>query len=174
MAIAWYVVRSATRQEARAERGLREQGFAVYLPCRTRFVSHARKREAKKVPLFPGYLFVGIDHESQSCGEVNDTDGVHKLVSVSGYHGEPAEIPQLWVTAVLVHEVFGTFDATVSSRRRFEGKKGDKVEITGGCFIGRLATLMTDVGAADKKTRVELHGLGGGKMPVDTDQLRAA
>lgn len=172
--LTWYVARTATRREHAAERGLREQGFAVYVPCRMRWVRHTRTKTAKADPLFVGYLFVGIDHDAdQSCAEVNATEGVHKLVSMS-FDGPPAPIPERWVTHFLLAEIFGAFDETRRTGRRFTGERGMTVKITGGQFIGYLATLLGDVGPADRKVRVELQGMGGGKLPIDTDRLKAA
>lgn len=173
MQLTWHVARTATRLETRAERGLQEQGFLVYLPRRIRKVRHARRTEAKAVPLFPGYLFVAVTAEEQ-WAQVNDTDGVHRLLTGSGENGPPAKIPSSWIVALLVEELFGAFDQSRGSQKRFTGSQGMKVEITGGHFIGRLATLIGEAGPTDRQVRVELHGIGGGKMKVDTGQLKAA
>jgi transcription antitermination factor NusG len=171
--LSWYVVRSATRRESAAERGLCEQGFAVYLPCLARWRRHAGVKAKVRRPLFQGYLFVGIDHDRQSFAQVLDTDGVHAFVSAPGAGGMPAEIPLQWVTDVLVSEIFGAFDETIPSRARFRGFKGERVQISGGQFLGFLAALLEDTDEK-KKVRVELQGLGGGKMKVDVAHLRAA
>ena len=81
--LTWYAVRSATRMEMKAERHLREQGFPAYAPCLTRWVRHARSTQPKRQPLFTGYLFVGIDHATQSCATVSGTEGVCNIVSVT-------------------------------------------------------------------------------------------
>jgi hypothetical protein len=47
------------------------------------------------------------------------------------------------------------------------------MQITNGQFIGYLATLLNDVGADDKKIRVEINGIGGRKMPISAILLRA-
>jgi transcription antitermination factor NusG len=171
--LAWYVIRSATRREATAERELRAAGFPVYLPCLTRWRRHAGVKEKIRRPLFPGYIFVGIDHARQSFAQIRGVDGVHALVSKPGLDGAPAEIPLHWVSQVLVAEIFGAFDETIPSRVRFRGLKGERVQIAGGQFVGFLAALLEDTGDK-KKVRVELQGLGGGKMKVAVDHLRAA
>lgn len=172
--LVWYVVRSATRREKHAERGLREQGFEVYLPCLTRWRRHAGKKDRVQGPLFPGYLFVAIDHSRQSCLQVNDTDGVYGMVSITSCNGEPVPVPEHLVVALREAEAIGKFDKTLSTDARFTGFRGQRVHITGGQFIGYLATLLQDVGASDKKARVSLEGLGGGKMPVNVHHLKAA
>jgi transcription antitermination factor NusG len=172
--LTWYVLRASTRMELRAETGLREQGFQAYAPCRTRWVRHAGRKEPKRQALFEGYLFVGIDHATQSCRQVADTDGVCQILSVTGRNGEPVPIPQRWVTLILAAEIHGAFDETIRTNRRFTGQKGERAHIAGGQFIGYLAELLQDVGVGDKKVRVELLGLGGGKMKVDAEHLKAA
>ena len=60
----WYAVVSELRQEKRAALAIGDKlrdrdpyrDLAVYLPCETRFVRHARKREIVTRPLFPRYL----------------------------------------------------------------------------------------------------------------------
>lgn len=53
--LTWCSLRSATRMEKKAERHLREQGFAAYMPALTHWVRHARTKEAKRQALFPGW-----------------------------------------------------------------------------------------------------------------------
>jgi hypothetical protein len=77
------------------------------------------------------------------------------------------------VSGKLAAEVFGVFDQTISSSKRFRASRGLKMQITNGQFIGYLATLLNDVGADDKKIRVEINGIGGRKMPISAILLRA-
>lgn len=58
---AWYVVQTQPNGEARAEAHLRRQGFRTYLPRYLRSRRHARKTQMVPRPLFPRYLFVGLD-----------------------------------------------------------------------------------------------------------------
>jgi transcriptional antiterminator RfaH len=62
----WYVVQTQINAEAKAARNLLRQGFAIYLPRYLKRRSHARKIEKVPAPLFPRYLFVQIDLETQS------------------------------------------------------------------------------------------------------------
>ncbi len=59
----WYVFVTQTHKEYLAVEQLRAQSFDVFLPMHMKTVSHARKRVTKRVPLFPGYGFVGFDPE---------------------------------------------------------------------------------------------------------------
>ena len=57
----WYVVHTQPNGEGRANLNLRRQGFATYLPRYARRRRHARRQETVQRPLFPRYLFVGLD-----------------------------------------------------------------------------------------------------------------
>ncbi len=76
----WYVARSLSRQEARAEFHLLLQGFRVFLPWMTKTVRHARKLRTIKSPLFPTYMFVALDPARDPWRSVNGTFGVASLI----------------------------------------------------------------------------------------------
>jgi transcriptional antiterminator RfaH len=76
----WYVVHTQPNGEARADLNLRRQGFATYLPRYARRRSHARRNEVVKRPLFPRYLFVGLDLARERWRAIHSTFGVNRLV----------------------------------------------------------------------------------------------
>jgi transcriptional antiterminator RfaH len=76
----WYVVHTQPQNEARAEINLRRQGFATYLPLYQRTRRHARKTEIVARPLFPRYLFVGLDLARDRWRAVLSTFGVSNLL----------------------------------------------------------------------------------------------
>ena len=57
----WYVVQSQPNAERKAVMHLERQGFTTYLPRYLKRRRHARRVEIVGAPLFPRYLFVGID-----------------------------------------------------------------------------------------------------------------
>jgi transcriptional antiterminator RfaH len=76
----WYVVHTQPNGEGRADLNLRRQGFATYLPRYARRRRHARRQEMVKRPLFPRYLFVGLDLARDRWRAVHSTFGVNRLV----------------------------------------------------------------------------------------------
>ncbi len=76
----WYVVHTQPQNETRAEINLRRQGFATYLPRYQRTRRHARKTETVARPLFPRYLFVGLDPARDRWRAIQSTFGVSNLV----------------------------------------------------------------------------------------------
>ena len=71
-----YVVATKAGRERLAARQLQNQAFDVFLPLRNKSVRHARRIITRKVPLFPGYLFVRMDIDAVRWRAVNGTIGV--------------------------------------------------------------------------------------------------
>jgi len=80
----WFVVYAQAMKEQVAERNLLNQGFECYLPTYRKKRRHARRVEEVDAPLFPRYLFVGMDPEVAQWRSINGTMGVAHLVCVSG------------------------------------------------------------------------------------------
>ena len=71
--ITWYVAYTQPHGEAKALDHLRRQDYVLYLPRYRRFVRHARKRALVLRPLFPRYLFVGLDRRTQRWRPIRST-----------------------------------------------------------------------------------------------------
>lgn len=77
----WFVAQTQPRKEVVAMRNLQNQGFDAYCPRVRRTRRHARKFETVSEPLFPGYVFVGIDVSEQPWRSVNGTFGVSRILT---------------------------------------------------------------------------------------------
>ena len=76
----WHVAFTQPNSEVRAAAHLANQDFPVYLP---RFMKRRRigRREVRgPSPLFPRYIFVGVDVANQRWRSINGTVGVSWLV----------------------------------------------------------------------------------------------
>jgi transcriptional antiterminator RfaH len=73
------------------------QGYSAYLPRDRTQVSHARRRQTVLRPLFPRYLFAGIDRASMPWRPILSTFGV---VDVAPAGDEPAAVPSNIVAAI--------------------------------------------------------------------------
>ncbi len=82
--IQWYVASTRTNAETAAAGHLLRQGFSVYLPLYRKLRSHARRREWVSRPLFPRYLFVGVNETNQRWRAIKSTIGISHLVSSDG------------------------------------------------------------------------------------------
>ena len=89
--IAWFAVYTQPGKESLAARHLQNQGFDAYLPRYQKLRRHAGKTEIVAAPLFPRYLFAGIDTDAQRWRSVNGTRGVIGLV-MSG--DKPIAVPE--------------------------------------------------------------------------------
>ena len=80
MTITWFVAHTQPLKEIVAQQHLLNQGYEVYMPRFKKIVRHARKIEEKLVPLFPRYIFVGMDLSSARWRSVDGTRGVSHLL----------------------------------------------------------------------------------------------
>jgi len=132
----WYAVHTRPASEAKAAEHLRRQGYEAYLPRHRRWVRHSRKRELVRRPLFPCYLFVGIDRERMAWRPVLSTIGVEDMVRGGD---EPVAIPNTVIETLRARERDGAFDEPAPVSRL---KPGERVRLGSGPFadvIGRLA-----------------------------------
>jgi transcription antitermination factor NusG len=121
----WAVVQTQPACERRAITHIERQGFGVYAP-REKTVRFMR---GKKITgsrwLFPRYLFVAIEDQWYT---LFNTIGVTTVLM----NGEqPAKLPERWVANMKAKEHRGLIEL---HRNRF--LKGQKVQVTGGLFIG--------------------------------------
>lgn len=76
----WYVVHTNPNWETRAAGHLRRQGYDIFLPLFAKTRRHARRVEKILSPLFPRYLFVHLDLDTDHWRSVNGTFGVNYLI----------------------------------------------------------------------------------------------
>lgn len=125
----WYVVQTQVNGEAKAAQNLLRQGYEIYLPRYLKRRRHARKVDFVAKPLFPRYLFVGIDVATQRWRAIQSTQGVSHLVCNGE---EPAAVPS---------GVLGALRAREDARGfvRMEDKPvfapGHKVRVLAGAFM---------------------------------------
>jgi transcriptional antiterminator RfaH len=159
--ISWFAVHTHPQAEAKALVNLSRQGYQAYLPrCRVR-VSHARRREIVLRPLFPRYLFAGLDRAVMPWRPIRSTFGVAGLVHAGG---EPAAVPEVVIIKLQEQEAAGAFDL-LSPQQLL--RVGELVRVTEGAFedmVGRLIELR------DQDRVVVLLDLLGRVVPA---QLRA-
>jgi len=69
---------------------LQRQGWQPFLPFHLATRRHARKFRAVRAPIFPRYLFVGLDLARDRWRSVNGTVGVQRLVMAGD---QPLPVP---------------------------------------------------------------------------------
>lgn len=128
----WYLLYTKPREESRALKNLRNQGFEVFLP----FFKSLRLSRGQQVehtePLFPRYLFISLSDTLSNWSVIRSTRGISDFVRFSTL---PAEVPENLVTD-LKNQVNAEdiIDTTVTRNAVFS--PGDPVEICAGSFVG--------------------------------------
>ena len=161
----WYVVQSHPNAEHKAVAHLERQGFPTYLPRYLKRRRHARRVEMVAAPLFPRYLFVTVDMETQRWRSIHSTFGVSRLVCNGD---DPAPVPPAVVAALQAREGAGGF---VQLERRPRFAPGERVRIVDGVFADTLGLFE---GMADRERVAILLDLLGRKVKVVLDEAAIA
>ncbi|WP_394392258.1 transcription/translation regulatory transformer protein RfaH [Shewanella woodyi] len=77
---AWYLLYCKPRGEARAVHNLTLQNIDTYLPTIGEEKRVKGEVSIKRIPLFPGYLFINIDPQVTSVARIHSTRGVGRIV----------------------------------------------------------------------------------------------
>jgi len=145
--VTWCVAHTHPLKEGVAKQHLIHQGYQVYLPRFRKIRRHARKVEEVLMPLFPRYLFVGMDLERDRWRSVNSTRGVAYLLMHQDF--VPARVPAHVIADLRAQEI-GDEIVPLASLVTFV--KGEKVRILEGAFQDHVATFE----GWDAKNRVQL------------------
>lgn len=86
----WYLIYSKPRQEKGAVENLLRQGYVVYFPQVQVWRTRRGKRQLVTEPLFPRYLFIHLDAQTDNWAPIRSTLGVTSLVR---FGAEPARVP---------------------------------------------------------------------------------
>ena len=133
--MSWYAVQTQANRERLAVSHLERQGFHVWLPCCPRIINHARKSKRVFRPLFPGYLFVNIDLETNGWRAINSTVGVQRIVS---FGKVPSAVSMEFIEALKANENSdGFIEISVDGL-----VPGQEVEILTGPMAGQIGKLL--------------------------------
>lgn len=126
---AWYLVYCKPRQESVARENLTRQGYETYLP----FMRDVRRRQGRRVtliaPMFPRYLFIHLNRQTDNWAPIRSTLGV---VSIVRFGRAAARVPdELLVMLRSREDAQGIQILSVE-----EYKPGSRVRITQGGFAG--------------------------------------
>jgi len=142
----WYVVLTNPKCEERARAGLDALGYATFLPKETvwaRVPKHRQKPgQPKKVkierPLFPGYLFFGLDKGVHPFEPVRLTDGVYSIMQ---NNGEYVPMPEGAIDRMREAEERGEHDRTMKLAEKMAELIGRQITVPEGHLAGFVATI---------------------------------
>jgi transcriptional antiterminator RfaH len=86
----WYLVYAKPRQEKTAVENLLRQNYEVYFPQMQAWRTRRGNRQQVIEPLFPRYLFIHLDSQTDNWAPIRSTLGVTSLVR---FGTEPARVP---------------------------------------------------------------------------------
>jgi transcription elongation factor/antiterminator RfaH len=133
----WYAVYTQPHAEAKAAEHLLRQGYSAYLRRYRTRVRHARRRAVLQ-PLFPRYLFAGVNRAAMPWRPILSTIGVTDVVRAGD---EPTAVPPEVLAAIREREELEPFDRVHAPQSL---SLGNQVRVTAGAFedmVGRLAEL---------------------------------
>ena len=162
----WYVVYTHAGSEAMAQGQLARQDFLTYLPKYRKRRRYARRISEVTVPLFPRYIFVELDLDSQRWQAVNSTYGVSNLICMGD---RPAALPEAIVPEIRQREAE---DGHIELPQNELFNKGEVVQITAGPLTDQVGLFQcTD----DADRTIIVLNLLGREVPVqvDSEVLRA-
>ena len=162
----WYLVITKPQSEIKAQANLVRQGYETYLPL----VQISRRRNVKIVKrteaLFPRYLFIHLDKETDNWTPIRSTIGVAGLVR---FGGMPAAISEKLISSLKNNEnEFG-----LQSLEKKELIQGDKVEIVEGLFEGYKAIFQKMKSADRVSVLLDLVGKNT-QVTLSMDRLEIA
>lgn len=165
MTSTWYLIQTKPNAHNTAARNLARQGCDVFLPLVEQTRRTAQQFRTDLRPLFPGYLFVGLQEHAPSWRTLNSTHGVSRGVSLDGtFRPVPEKLITQLQTQCDEAGVFRTQDTYTS---------GDVVEIQTGPFASFLAEVV-DM-APDRRIWVLIDLMGQkSRIAMDQHDLRRA
>jgi transcriptional antiterminator RfaH len=139
----WYLIKTKPRQEKIAIANLENQKYRVYCP----FALINNKSQF----LFPGYLFIHLDNESQDWSPIKSTKGVLNFVR---FGISFAKIPDKVIDLIIQNEK----NTANKIKNVNDFKKGDKVQINDGVFKSCIAIFQSI--KSDERVLILLNLLG--------------
>ena len=163
----WYVAFAHPNAESRAVVHLANQNFPSYVPCYLKRRKSGRRVEYVRAPLFPRYIFLGIDPQTQRWRSVNGTIGISHLIC----HGDrPIKVGEKIIAAIAERE---GEDGLVRLSPMCSFQPGQMVRVTDGVFTDQLGLYE---GLCDQdRVRILLDLLGRKvRVKIEAEMIAAA
>lgn len=122
----WYLLQTKPNAHATAYEHLKRQGFSVFLPLTTKTLTKNGKFLDYKLPLFPGYIFMGTGIDPIPWKSVNATKSVSKVVTLDGVYRP--------INKSIIEGLKYRCDKNGVIRRFDDIAPGDRVKIENGPF----------------------------------------
>lgn len=168
----WFAVCTAPQGETLAAAGLAERGFTFFLPMEMDWRGTPRVRHM--APLLPGYVFVVCTEDD--FADLHGIEGIQGLVRYLREDGVswPLAFPAREILGLQMDERNGAFDRTrVTKAPRYQPKKGNRVRIKAGPYLGFFAKVLA--APSDVRRKVMIEGFDPPRhKTLDVAHLEAA
>jgi len=162
----WYLVYTKPRQEDVARTNLERQGYRIYLPK----IRTPRRRMGRRIiriePMFPRYLFIHLDTETDNWAPIRSTVGVMKLVR---FGVSPSPVPDDLIAVLAGRE---TADG-VQDVPLHEFRAGQRIRIESGPFAGYEGIFLAKTGRDRVSVLLDIVGKAA-KALIEPDLLGPA
>lgn len=146
----WYVVRTKPNSDNLAGSMLRREGLETFVPHVDTPVEGNQRR--RRIPLFPGYLFLRCDVEGEDMPEVS------RLPGVLGWVRFGSEVPSISDDEVLhLKSKVAELDSHGGLWEKFE--VGQTVQVSHGKVDG-LATVLDSPSSPESRVKILLEFMG--------------
>ena len=162
----WYLIYTKPHKEHVARENLERQGYEVYLP-----MARIRRRRLGKganriEPLFPRYLFIKLDTQTDNWSPIRSTVGVSNLVKF-GMH--PSRVPEALIELLYDRcDEEGVEDISVK-----EFKSGESVRVMEGPMMGLEGVFMAKTGSDRVMVLLDIVGKHT-RVNMETEKLGPA
>jgi len=125
----WYLIYTKPHKEQVARENLERQGYEVYLPMARIRRRRLGKGTTRIEPLFPRYLFIKLDTQTDNWAPIRSTVGVGNLVKFGMY---PSIVPE-----ALVELLYARCDEDgIEDIAPGEFRTGESVRVMEGPMMG--------------------------------------
>ena len=129
----WHIIQLKPNCLGLAVKNLQRQGFETFMPMQEISCRKSSRFVTKLNPLFPGYMFVGIEEKAIPWRKINSTKGVSRLVR---FNDAPKPLPFQLVSNLMLR-----CDGNGKLMPPKTPSPGDRVEVLSGPFTNFVATV---------------------------------
>jgi transcriptional antiterminator RfaH len=134
-----------------AQENLMHQGYVVYLPRLLLMCKRQGRQVAVIEPLFPRYLFIHLNTQSDNWGPIRSILGVASLVR---FGSEPAKVPDGFIAHPKAHEGLKGLHEWAAPKVTV----GDRLRVAEGSLKGYEGILLAKSGAARVMLLLDILG----------------
>lgn len=151
--LAWYVAQLKPAGYEAARRNLARQGLTSFMPFQSTNTKRRGISVVRKLPMFPGYLFVEhpLETDNSVWRKINNTLGISRLITAKG--DRPSALPFGFVQALA-----SRCDENGIYRPIADFMPGDQVDILAGPFAGLSADIEKMTAAGRVAVLLEILG----------------